>query len=487
MRLTYINKVMLTALDYQNRGFLISVGIVISIILSYLTVTIGVFAPVVTMVLGAVFVFLIVIFRNPFIGLMSLLVYCIVYKFFEREVAVGIPFGYVIETLYVLIWIAIIFKISKQDWNRVFNDLSLLFLLWFVISVLQLVNPENPALRGWTHEIRSSGLDSFVLIPAGFLLFKNTKHLNVFLTIIISMSLLAALNGIKQAHFGLFPGEHYFLINSPTHSIWGKIRVFSFYGDAGQFGASQAHLALICAILALGQFKIWKRCFLGVLALLFFYGMLISGTRGALYALVPGIFLTVLLFKNIKLIFLSLMFLVLFVTVLKFTHIGSSNYHVYRLRSALNPEDASLNVRFHSQAILRDYLKNKPFGGGLGVIGYAGKKYNEDKFLSTVEPDSYWVKVWAMYGIVGFILWFSMMMYIIGKGCGIIWGIKDEGLRIKLIALTAGVFGIFVCSYGNEVINSVPSSIITYLSMVFIFLGPELDKKISLNKFLNNI
>lgn len=457
---------------------MISVGIILSAVITYLTVTVGMLAPIVTTLLGAVLVFLIIVFRTPFIGLMTLVVYCAVYKLFEREISENIPFGYVIEFLYVLTWIAIIFKISKSDWKRLSTDLTLLFVLWFVISVLQMMNPENPAIRGWVHEIRSSGLDSFVLIPAGFALFRSMKHLDVFLLLIISVSFLALLNGVKQAHIGLFPGEQYFVSNSSTHSIWGQIRVFSFYGDAGQFGASQAQLALICGILSLGPFKLWKRCALAILASLFFYGMLISGTRGALYALVPGIFLAIFLFKNIRLIICGIILLVLFVSVLKFTHIGSGNYHVYRLRSALNPDDASLNVRLHSQAYLREHLKNKPFGEGLGVVGYAGKKYNASKLISTIPPDSYWVKVWAMYGIVGFTFWFGMMSYIIGKSCGIIWRLKDERLRIKLTALTAGIFGIFVCSYGNEVINSTPSSTITYLSMVFVFLGPLLDKQI---------
>src|SRR5690606_31481740 len=106
---------------------------------------------------------------------------------------------------------------------------------------------------------------------------------------------------------------------------------------------------------------------------------------------------------------------------------------------------------------------------------------NSDKFLSTIEPDSYWVKVWAMYGIVGFIYWFCMMMYITGKSCGIIWRIEDKKLKVKLIALTSGFFGIFISSYGNEVINALPSSIVCYLSMVLVFMGPRFDRKLKIN------
>src|SRR5690606_16212199 len=116
-----------------------------------------------------------------------------------------------------------------------------------------------------------------------------------------------------------------------------------------------------------------------------------------------------------------------------------------------------------------------PFGEGLGTIGTWGHEYNSDKFVSTIEPDSYWVKVWAMYGIVGLTIWFGMMLYIQGKCGGYIWRIRDRGLRIKLIALLAGSIGVFIASYGNEVINRIPASLVVYVSWAMIYLGPKME------------
>jgi len=465
-------------LDYRSRGFIIFIGIIATLLISVLTIRLGILAPVFSLISGAIVVFLIILFKNPFVGLISTLAYCFIFILLARVSEIDFPYGYLVEVLYIIIWIAIIFNTRKNDWVRIQNDICLLFMLWFLISVLELINPAGADPRGWLHEIRSSGLDSFLLVPAGFLIFRNINHLNTFIYIIIIFSLLATLNGITQIHFGLTSGEQAFIAMNPTHMIWGKLRAFSFYRDAGQFGASQAQLSVICGILAMGSFKLWKRIVLICLAIVFFYGMLLSGTRGSFFALVPGAFLAIFLFKNLKVLFFGAALMLFFVAVLKYTHIGSGNYHIYRFRSALNPEDPSLNVRFVNQKILREYLKDHPFGGGLGVIGFAGHEYNSDKFLSTIEPDSYWVKIWAMYGIVGFIFWFCMMMYILGKCCGIVWKIKDDKLRVKLIALTAGFCGIFICSYGNEVINALPSSIIVYLSLVLIFMGPEFDKMI---------
>ncbi|MNH36205.1 hypothetical protein D3C79_969730 [compost metagenome] len=110
------------------------------------------------------------------------------------------------------------------------------------------------------------------------------------------------------------------------------------------------------------------------------------------------------------------------------------------------------------------------------MIGYNGTMYNEDKYLSTVQPDSYFVKLWAMYGVVGLTIWICIMMFFLGKCCGIVWRLEDPGLKVKMIALTAGFAGVLICSYGNEVINNMPTSIVIYLSWVFILMSPKLEK-----------
>ena len=87
-----------------------------------------------------------------------------------------------------------------------------------------------------------------------------------------------------------------------------------------------------------------------------------------------------------------------------------------------------------------------------------------------------------MCGIVGLTLWFTMLMYILGKCCGIIWMIQDKKLKVKLIAILSASAGIFFCSYGNEVINNMPSSLIVCISFVMVYSGPKFDREIMLAK-----
>jgi hypothetical protein len=80
-----------------------------------------------------------------------------------------------------------------------------------------------------------------------------------------------------------------------------------------------------------------------------------------------------------------------------------------------------------------------------------------------------------MYGIVGFILWFGAMLYMLGKSAGIIWNTRDPVLRNQLCAL-CGVYGaILLCSYGNEVMNVVPSLTIVSVSWAFINMSTRWD------------
>jgi hypothetical protein len=457
------------------------VAVLLAIFLGWLTAQDGMSVPALLIVLAFAVPFLIVLFSNPRVGVIAVLVYCFL-LFLTRELGGTLPYGMAVDGLLIMTWIAAAFQYDRFNWDNIKIDLCLLGLVWLSITVLQIANPAGASLAGWFQEMRSAALYWFLTVPLALLIFNRKEDLNLFLFLIIGLSILGTINGLKQLYIGLWPGEQVYLAeNAKTHLLWGKLRVFSFYSDAGQFGASQAHIALIALILALGPFKTWKRLLLAAAAGMLIVGMLISGTRGALFALMVGTAVALLVSKNIKVFVLGSILAVGAFGVLKYTKIGDSNYSIYRMRTALDPTDASFNVRLQNQLTLRNYLSSRPFGGGVGVIGNSGIKYNSDKFLSTVPPDSYWVKIWAMYGIVGFTIWLSIMLYILGKCCGIVWNIRDPALKTKLLALTAGFAGSLISSYGNEVINFMPSAMVVYLSWAFVFRGPQLDSEAELH------
>lgn len=465
--------------DLRKQIFFLVFALLVSVLASMLTLKMDVQGPILLVLGFALVVFLICLFKNPRLGLFALIIYCFLSGYIAREI-IELPSG-MIEGLLITTGIAIVFVHKADDWQFVKNDLSVLMVIWFVISVMEVANPEGASIAGWLAELRTVALYPLLTVPLGLMLIKTNKTLNSVLILFLIMALLACFNGIKQQHLGLSTGEQAFLDNegSVTHIVAGRLRVFSFY-DAAQFGSSQAQFAIIAIILAFGKFQIWKRIALLGIACFFLYGMLISGTRVVIIVLVVGATTAMFLSRNYKILLLGSVFMLLFIGVLKYTYIGNNHYEIYRLRTSLNPEDASLNVRFSSQELFAEYLKTRPFGGGLGVTGHFGHKFNSDKYLSAIEPDSFWVKVWVMYGIVGLLFWFCMYMYILGKGCGIVWNIKNDQLRFKLIALLSGATGVFFCSYGNEVMNIMPSLLVVSLSLAIVYNGPALDRELEL-------
>ncbi|MGC4233792.1 MAG: O-antigen ligase family protein [Niabella sp.] len=428
------------------------------------------FLPIIPVVLLGGYIFLILLFREPLIGFYTIIIYNFLMGIIDREVG-GFQYGILNEVLLIITWLSVWYNQKRFDFSILKTSFIGLVVLWFMVSVAELVNPASGSVMGWLQEFRSVALTPMLIAPLGLLLIDTKKKLNVFLILIIGLSALGTLNGIRQATIGLSAGEQRFLDDgaSVTHIIHGKLRVFSFYREAAQFGSSQAYFCLVGLVLMFGIKGLFKKIGLLLFSLLSFYGMLISGTRTALFALLVGIFFAIGLSKNFKAVFVGGGIALFFILILKFTYIGSSNYHIHRLRTAMDTEDASLNVRFNSQERLAEYLETRPFGNGLGAIGHWAKEYNSGTYLATIEPDSYWVKIWAMYGIVGFILFFCIWMYLLGRASGLIWNMKDKALRVRLVTLISGVAGLFVASYGNEVMSTMPSLMFANVSLPIVY------------------
>jgi len=415
--------------------------------------------------------FLILLFREPFVGLIAIIFYVFFMGFFTREIG-GFQYGIIVDALFVLTWLSVWYNAKRLNLSLLNNNFVWLTVVWFIISCAQLVNPAGASPQGWLQEVRGAALYPLLAVPLGAALITTPKRLNSFLTIFLFCAFIACLNGIKQHTIGLSTGEQAFLDRGGdvTHFIDGRIRIFSFY-DAAQFGPLMALTSLVAIVLAAGVKKWWKKTVLILIGILTFYGMMISGTRGAFFVLIAGVPLALSLSKNLKAIVIGSSSSLLLFAFLKFTTIGNTNYAVYRLRTSIAPsEDASFNVRIINQAKLREHLKTRPFGEGLGSTGHWGAEFNPDKYVATIAPDSYWVKVWVMYGIVGLIFFICMWMFFIGKSSGMIWKVKNKNIRFKLIALSAGAAGIFLSSYGNEVMNTMPSSLIINLSLGAIFV-----------------
>jgi hypothetical protein len=318
-------------------------------------------------------------------------------------------------------------------------------------------------------------------VPLTFLYAHKAKDLDIFIKLIFFFSILAAIWGLKQHFIGLDNAETRWLDQGPrsTHILFGNLRIFSFFSDAGQFGAGIAHAGIIAAVLAMGPFKLKIRMASALCALLFFYLMILSGTRGALMVPLAGFLAYFGASKNYKIMVLGLVALGTVFLFLKFSTIGNDYYQIRRMRSALDPQDASLNVRKVNQRNMAEYLKTRPFGGGIGTSGYWGQRFSPGTFLADTPNDSWFVKIWAETGIIGLSLYTIILLYIGLMALFKIWKVKNPQLRQKLLALFAGYIGIAMASIGNPLLGQMPTSIVLYMSWAYLFLAEDLDRELS--------
>lgn len=437
-------------------------------------------------VIGAipfVLVYLNRLFYNPSIGLYAVLIAAFFAIGIIRYIP-GIPLGLSIDGLLVLTFVAVFFHDFYKKINKaaIVNDLTILMLIWFLYSAAQILNPESLSKTAWFYAMRAIALYSLLTIPLSFLLFNKIKFLNMFLYIWGTISIIGSFKGYQQLYIGPDYAEQRWLdtVGAITHILFGELRVFSFYSDAGQFGAAQGAAGIVGLILFFNLKDFKQRVFFLIMGVTGIYGMFISGTRGALIVPVIGAMLYLIHRKNIRVIFFGVLMLMAVYVFFKYTSIGQGNNQIRRMRTAFNPdEDASLQVRLENRRILKIYLASRPFGGGIGSAGDWGQRFSPQGFLANVATDSWFVQIWAEMGIVGLILHLFILSYILVKGSYyIMFKVKNPELRGKLSAIAAGFAGIMGSSYGNGVLGQIPTSILTYLTWGFLFMAPVLDKDI---------
>jgi cell division protein FtsW (lipid II flippase) len=277
--------------------------------------------------------------------------------------------------------------------------------------------------------------------------------------------------GLSKIFFGVSDAEQRWLDAGAkiTHILFGRLRIFSYYYDAGTYGAAMGQASITSLILFLGPFKKKLKIFFLLTGILCFYAMMISGTRGAMAVPAMGAIAYLVMVRRVKLILLGLFVIGLSFGFLKYTSIGQSNYSINRMRTALNPEDASLNTRLRNRQALSEYLQGKPFGGGVGSSGYWGRRFSKGTWLSHFEADGLYTLVRAETGIVGRNLFVGVLLLILFQGMAISHKLKNPRYRFYSMAILAGYSGILLANYGNSVMTQFPNNFVTFVGLAFVF------------------
>lgn len=411
-------------------------------------------------------------FQKPNLGIYLSLFQGFLLSVFGRYLTINLPFGLFVDFFLVITLLVLFLKYWRSlDFSLAKNEMTLLFLLWMGYILLELGNPAAQSRVAWFYAMRGIALYQLLIVVICFLVFNSKKHLYSFFKIWFGFSFLALLWGLRQKYIGVDPFEQAWLDAGAAerHVLFGKLRVFGFYSDAGTYGAAMGHAAISSLVLFLGPFaKKWKIFFL-VLGLGSMYALIISGTRGALAVPAAGGLAFLIMTKNIRLLVAGFIVMALAFSFLKFTTIGQSNYDIARLRSALNPEDASFQARLNNRAALSRFLRDKPFGGGVGAAGSWGQRFSPNSWLGQFPTDGLFTRIRAETGLIGRIMYVGIWLIILARGIYFVWNFEDPEKKYLAMAILSGYAGVILASYGNSVLTSFPISLVCYVGLAFVY------------------
>lgn len=425
--------------------------------------------------------------KKPHLGLYVAIGLGFVILGITRYIKFPFPIGLMMDATLLLTFFALFVQKfpNRVNFTPANRDITWLSIIWLLYLLIQVANPEARSFDAWFTSFRPMGLYTLLFVVLTLLFIQTPERLKQIFLIWGVFSLIGTLKGVIQLYIGVDPFEKAWLDGggSLTHILFGKLRVFSFYSDAGQFGGNQGYSGVVFTILALAEKNKRIKIFYAIVALAGFYGMLISGTRGAIAVPFAGFALYVLHRKNLAVMAAGVVMGILIFGFFKFTTIGNGVYMINRMRTAFNPEDASLMVRLENQRKLSVYMASRPIGGGLGHGGVKAQKYLPNAFLSNVATDSWYVLIWVELGIIGLWMHLFIQFYVLSKSSYfLMFRLRDPVLISQTSALASGMLGIMLASYANAVIGQYPTSPLIYTGMAILLSSQVIDKNIRVRK-----
>ena len=318
------------------------------------------------------------------------------------------------------------------------------------------------------------------------LLATSYKQISRLIFLFSILTLIAILKGLCQKFIGFDAVEYNAMMESgmyKTHLLPQITRYFSIFTDAGNYGSNMGFTCALFGIAGLFSKKSSLKVYYFSISALSLYSMFITGTRGAIVVPLGSLLLFALISKNIKLMSAAAVGGICIYVFFAFTYVGESNYMIRRMRTAFRPnKDASYLVRKQNQKKLAEYLRNRPFGEGLGLGGVEARRFGS-RLTTTIPNDSTYVKIWTETGVVGILLYLLIYAGSLLWGCYcIMFKIRNDELRHLLTALACGIFGMMLSAYGNAFFTQFPTGIMMIMFLGILMNGKYIDERLTIEK-----
>lgn len=383
----------------------------------------------------------------------------------------------------LLLGIAIIDARQTPHFERCVNLMLPALIVWCTYCILEVLNDTcglGINIAAWYTGARLMAFQLLYIFLVFSIYVSSPEILMKYLKLWALLSLFSAFWTWKQQNIG-FTAEETSFINgrgAATHVIQGGtlIRYWSTFSDAANYGCNAAAAAIAFLIFGITT-KIKKNRWLFIIiALLVVKSMFASGTRTAIFCMIGGFAVFIVLSKSFKIAIPATIMGGILLFILIFTNIGQGNQQIRRMRSAFDKNDASANVRSINQATMKKYMSDAPWGIGIGMMSNnvpANNKYNR---MASIPTDSEYVFIWLRTGKIGITLFIITMIIMLGGACYVVM------FRLKspsLIGIGGGLCSAFVAiqlgGYANQVLFQFPNCLTFYGGLSIVYILPYLE------------
>lgn len=403
----------------------------------------------------------------------------------NRNLTIPFPASLADESLEVLlIAIAIIDARYTPHFGRAWNLMLLAILIWCGLCTIELLNDTcglGIKINTWFTGFRLMALHLVWIILVFSLYITNPETLIKYLRLWAGLSLFSALYTWKMKNIGLTatetawlysPGNTTHLLNAGT-----LIRYWSTFNDAASYGCNASASAVAFLVFGITSKIKFDKYFFFLTGVVVIWGMFQSGTRTAMITLIAGFVVYLFLARSVKILVPCAIVGGIILFILMFTNIGNSNQQMRRMRSAFaGKKDASANVRDINKAAIAKYMKEAPWGIGLGMLSNDIPANNKFKKLSDIPPDSEYVFIWVRTGAIGVTVFTCCMGLMFLGGCYVVlFRLKNPTLIGIGGGLSAAFVSIHLGGYANQILFTYPNALTFFGGIAIVYLLPYIE------------
>lgn len=383
----------------------------------------------------------------------------------------------------LLLALAIIDSRKSTNFERTLNPMLFALIIWCIFCIIEVFN--NTCNLGinvatWYTGARLLAFQLLYIFLVFTLYIASPEILMRYLKLWAFLSLFSAIWTWKQQYIGLTAAENSFLygMGSSTHIIQGGtlIRYFSTFSDAANYGCNAAAASVAFIIFGItAKIKKIKWLFL-IIALLVVINMFASGTRTAIFCMFGSLAVYIIISKSFRIAIPSAIMGFLFFAFLAFTNIANGNQQIRRMRSAFSKNDASTKTREINQETMKKYMRDAPWGIGIGMMSHNVPANNKYNIIAGIPTDSDYVFIWLRTGKVGMTIFLitTFMMFI--GACNIVmFKLKSRSLMGIGGGLCCGFVALQLGGYANQVLMQFPNCLTFYGGLSIVYILPYLE------------